>query len=155
MLTTRALYAGLLWAMATVILTILLGRFFCGWVCPFGSLHHFVGFLGRRGRSLRERVAGNQYHHGQTIKYYLLIFLLTAAAGSLIAHVIRIPPDEPMIAWISVIVGLAVIALLAILKLIANPLKAFAILLSLVGVWMGLGFFLPWAGWLVPPCKQG
>ena len=96
MLTTRALYAGLLWAMATVVLTILLGRFFCGWVCPLGSLHHFVGFLGRRGKSLRERVAVNQYHRGQTIKYYLLIFLLTAAAGSLIAHVIRIPLDEPM-----------------------------------------------------------
>ena len=42
MLTTRALYAGLVWATATVFFTILLGRFFCGWVCPFGSLHHYT-----------------------------------------------------------------------------------------------------------------
>ncbi|NIS62154.1 MAG: 4Fe-4S binding protein, partial [Proteobacteria bacterium] len=143
MLTTRALYAGLLWAVVTVVLTILFGRFFCGWVCPFGSLHHFVGYLGRRGKSLRARVAVNQYHRGQSIKYYLLIFLLTAAAGSLIAHLIRISLDMPVIAWISVIAGLAVISMLAILKLISNPLKAVTILLSLVGVWVGLGFFLP------------
>jgi polyferredoxin len=39
LLTTRTLYAGLLWGLAAVVLTILLGRFFCGWLCPFGSLH--------------------------------------------------------------------------------------------------------------------
>jgi len=63
-LTTRVLYAGLVWATATVGLTILLGRFFCGWVCPLGSLQHFMGYLGRRGKPLRERVARNQYHPG-------------------------------------------------------------------------------------------
>jgi polyferredoxin len=143
MLTTRALYAGLLWAMATVVLTILLGRFFCGWVCPLGSLHHFVGFLGRRGKSLRERVAVNQYHRGQSIKYYLLIFVLTATAGSLIVHLIRLSLDTPVIAWILVIAGLAIISVLAILKIISNPLKAVTVFLLLVGVWIGLGFFLP------------
>ena len=48
LLTTKTVYAGLLWALATVGLTILLGRFFCGWVCPFGALHQFIGWLGRR-----------------------------------------------------------------------------------------------------------
>jgi polyferredoxin/formate hydrogenlyase subunit 6/NADH:ubiquinone oxidoreductase subunit I len=143
MLTTRALYAGLVWATATVIFTILLGRFFCGWVCPFGSLHHFVGFLGKRGKSLRDRIAVNQYRRGQSIKYYLLVFVLTSAAGSLIAYLIRVSVARPMIVWILVIAGLAVISLFAILKLISNPLKAAIVLLLLVGVWMGLGFFLP------------
>ena len=30
-LTTHTLYKGLLWALATFILTVLFGRFFCGW----------------------------------------------------------------------------------------------------------------------------
>ena len=47
-LTTHTLYSGLVWAVVTLILTILLGRFFCGWVCPFGTMHQIVGFLGSR-----------------------------------------------------------------------------------------------------------
>ncbi|NTW34804.1 MAG: 4Fe-4S binding protein, partial [Syntrophobacteraceae bacterium] len=47
-LTTGTLYANLLWALVTVILTLILGRFFCGWVCPFGTMHHALGYLGKR-----------------------------------------------------------------------------------------------------------
>ena len=36
LLTTKTLYAGLIWALVTVALTVMLGRFFCGWVCPWG-----------------------------------------------------------------------------------------------------------------------
>ena len=54
-LTTRTLYSGLLWAIATVALTLLLGRFFCGWLCPFGAMHHFIGYLGSLGRSAKEK----------------------------------------------------------------------------------------------------
>ena len=48
LLTTQTLYAGLLWALATIVLTIVFGRFFCSWVCPFGTIHHFVGYAWRR-----------------------------------------------------------------------------------------------------------
>ena len=51
-LATHTLYRALLWALVTVVLTIILGRFFCSWVCPFGSLHHLVGFLGNRKKKL-------------------------------------------------------------------------------------------------------
>jgi polyferredoxin len=71
-LTTRTLYAGLLWAVATVALTIVLGRFFCGWLCPFGTLHHIVGWLGRRRRKLAEQLKVNAYRPAQSVKYYLL-----------------------------------------------------------------------------------
>ena len=42
----------LLLAAALLLLTLVLGRFFCGWVCPFGTLHHFFGWIlpSRRGR---------------------------------------------------------------------------------------------------------
>jgi polyferredoxin/Pyruvate/2-oxoacid:ferredoxin oxidoreductase delta subunit len=142
-LTTRVLYAGLLWAMATVLLTILLGRFFCGWVCPFGSLHHFVGFLGRRRKSLRDQVAMNQYHRGQSIKYYLLTFLLIAAAGSWAAHLVRASLGWSIIVWIFVMAGIAVMAVLAISQIILNLRKAIVIFSLLVGLWVVFGYFLP------------
>jgi polyferredoxin len=79
-LTTHTLYRPLLWALVTVILTIIFGRFFCGWVCPFGSLHHFVGFLGNRGKKLTQKVRLNRYRKAQCIKYLILIFVLFMAA---------------------------------------------------------------------------
>ena len=79
-LTTHTLYASLLWALVTVILTIILGRFFCSWVCPFGSLHHFTGFLGNRKKTTAQKIRLNKYRWPQYIKYLILIFFLAAAA---------------------------------------------------------------------------
>lgn len=80
LLSTRTLYSGLLWGLATVGLTILLGRVFCGWLCPFGAMHQFVGWLGRRRRKMKERVEANRYRPAQRIKYYILAAFLAAAA---------------------------------------------------------------------------
>jgi polyferredoxin len=49
------LFAGMAWALATIAGTLVLGRFFCGWLCPFGTLHHFLGWLGRRGLRAKAR----------------------------------------------------------------------------------------------------
>ena len=82
-LAAGALTLGLLWALATVVLTVLLGRVFCGWMCPFGTMHQFVGWLGRR-RRLQDRLLANGYRPRQSIKYYILLALLgVAAAGAL------------------------------------------------------------------------
>src|ERR1035437_526546 len=48
-LASHALPAGMLLALATLAVTFLSGRWFCGWVCPFGTVHHFCASL-RRGR---------------------------------------------------------------------------------------------------------
>ncbi|MFZ0035198.1 MAG: 4Fe-4S binding protein, partial [Sedimentisphaerales bacterium] len=85
MLTTHTLYRGLLWAMATVVLTIIIGRFFCGWVCPFGALHNFVGFWGNRKKTVAQKVLLNKYRKAQCIKYFVLIFFLFTAAFPSIA----------------------------------------------------------------------
>ena len=74
MLTTHTLYAGLLWAVGTLVLTIVLGRFFCGWVCPFGTMHQFVGWVGKRDRNVKDRIEINQPRRAQSIKYYILVF---------------------------------------------------------------------------------
>ena len=79
LLATHTLYAGLLWGVATLVVTLFVGRFFCGWLCPLGALQQVAGWLGHRSARFAARRAQNQYHPAQAIKYYLLIALLAAA----------------------------------------------------------------------------
>ncbi|MCB2226021.1 MAG: 4Fe-4S binding protein [Desulfarculaceae bacterium] len=83
-----SLYSGLLWGAATLALTLLLGRFFCGWVCPFGAMHHFIGWLGNHSKDPKERARRNAPHPAQQIKYFLLAFFLGAAASDLAARLL-------------------------------------------------------------------
>jgi len=86
LLASGSLYAGLWWGAAVLALTLLVGRFFCGWVCPFGAMHQFVGWLGARSKPLKERVQRNAPHPAQQIKYFLLAFFLGAAMSDLAAR---------------------------------------------------------------------
>jgi len=79
MLTTGRLLGPLAWALATVCLTLFIGRFFCGWVCPFGTLHQLVGWLAHRRQAVAERVRANRYRSAQIVKYYILVVFLAAA----------------------------------------------------------------------------
>jgi polyferredoxin len=141
-LATRTLYAGLAWALLTVALTVVLGRFFCGWLCPFGTIHQFFGWIGRRKKSFAERVAANQYRPAQVIKYYLLIGLLTAAAGDVFADFFRVARQWPTIPGLVFAIGLAAFSFLAIRKVVPNLKKTIGVLVSLVGVWLAVGLFL-------------
>ncbi|MCX7626790.1 MAG: 4Fe-4S binding protein [Candidatus Sumerlaeaceae bacterium] len=80
--TTKTVYAGLAWSLTTIIVTLLFGRIFCGWVCPFGTLHQFFGWLGQLGRRLQARVDANRYRRAQVIKYFILICFLGMAIFS-------------------------------------------------------------------------
>src|SRR4029079_17920839 len=42
-LSTHTVYRGLLWSIGLLAVTLVFGRVFCGWICPFGTLHHFFG----------------------------------------------------------------------------------------------------------------
>ncbi len=79
LLTTHTIYKGLLWGLATIILTIIFGRVFCGWICPFGAFHQFIGWLGSRRRKLKERIAANRYRKAAVLKYFFLVAFLAAA----------------------------------------------------------------------------
>ena len=82
-LSVHEIYMGLLWSLVIIIPTLLLGRFFCGWVCPYGTLHHFVGWLFNR-RSRRQKVEVNRYRPMYRVKYLILAAMLVAAVfGSL------------------------------------------------------------------------
>jgi MauM/NapG family ferredoxin protein len=70
--------AGLsLLALVTVAVTILLGRVFCGWVCPFGVLHNVFTWL--RSRLRKGAPRAEVYSPWQRAKYFLVIGLLVMA----------------------------------------------------------------------------
>jgi polyferredoxin len=142
LLTTKTVYAGLLWALATVVLTILLGRFFCGWVCPFGALHQFIGWLGRRRRRHAERVAMNQYRSGQVIKYYILIAMLAAASGGLLAEVLRWPREKPAAGLVVLATSLIVALWFAMRKMLSGWKQTAEWFAGLIFIGTALGFLV-------------
>jgi polyferredoxin len=142
LLTTHTLYAGLLWGLATVVLTILLGRFFCGWLCPFGTIHQFVGYLARRKRRIKAKMALNRYHPAQSIKYWILVFLLIMAVAALCVDVVRLPRSSPLGFSILLILGLIAVIAMAIRQAKLNAKKTiFAVLIVGVG-WIVVSFLL-------------
>lgn len=72
LLSFHAIVAGFLFSLIVIVLTALLGRVFCGWICPLGTLHNAVGFFNRR------RPAPN-HRNWHTLKYYILFFILASS----------------------------------------------------------------------------
>ena len=90
LLSTHTVYRGLLWSLGLVVVTLVFGRVFCGWICPFGTLHHFFGWIfPSRYLKGKSRIDENKTHPvRQRVKYYLLYaFLGAAALGSAIGGI--------------------------------------------------------------------
>lgn len=84
-LASHALYRGLLWSLVILLPTLFLGRFFCGWICPMGTLQHFFGNTPSESKRGKQRIESNRYKRWQTIKYVVLIAgLIAACFGSLV-----------------------------------------------------------------------
>ncbi len=144
LLTTRTLYKGLLWGVMTVVGTLFLGRFFCGWVCPFGTLHQVLGYLGHRKKSVPERARLNRYRKGQTVKYGILIVLLSAAAVDLARSVLVLPRTLPPIILIILLSGLFAIIWLAGKQITRGRKGSMALFTALATLWLA-------AGWILQP----
>ena len=67
------------WSLVVLIPTMFLGRFFCGWICPLGSIHHFFSSFKSERKRGKQLIESNRYKRWQTTKYYLLIVSLIAA----------------------------------------------------------------------------
>jgi polyferredoxin len=78
-LASHALYRGLIWCLLVLLPTFFLGRFFCGWICPMGTLQHFVGNLPSESKRGKQRIDSNRYKRWQTSKYVVLLAGLVAA----------------------------------------------------------------------------
>lgn len=87
LLAEGTLYKGLLWSLVILVPTIFLGRFFCGWICPMGSLNHWISEIKseRPRRKGKKKIESNRYKTYQRIKYYIFfIFMAAALSGSLL-----------------------------------------------------------------------
>lgn len=63
-------------SITVIIITIVLGRVFCGWVCPLGTLNNIVG-------SLKKKHLKKAPLYLHRIKYYILIALLVSSVFTL------------------------------------------------------------------------
>jgi polyferredoxin len=124
LLSTRTLYAGLLWGCATIVLTIILGRFFCGWLCPFGAIQQFVGFIANRKKSVAAKVKLSRYRPAQSLKYWILTFLLTISALELAVDILRLPATNRWLWGILIFTALIIGGLFSVRHSRANLKKS-------------------------------
>lgn len=79
MLSTGYVYRYLGWGLLLIVVTLLFGRVFCNWICPYGTLHQFVGWLFNIGRAT-DRIEQNRYRNIYYLKYGILIVMLIMAS---------------------------------------------------------------------------
>jgi polyferredoxin/NAD-dependent dihydropyrimidine dehydrogenase PreA subunit len=72
------LISGFWWALGLLLLTLFLGRIFCGFICPLGTIHHVVSRIKPSLKGER-MVRANLKTPSQKVKYFLLITLILAA----------------------------------------------------------------------------
>ena len=77
-LTTHTIYRNLWWGLVIIAVTMMLGRVWCNWMCPFGILHHLFGWIGNR-RNTKQAIESNRYRKIYAIKYYILAAMLVMA----------------------------------------------------------------------------
>ena len=77
-LTTHTLYRNLVWGLVIIAITMMLGRVWCNWMCPFGILHHIFGVIGNR-RNTKQMIEVNRYRKIYALKYYILAAMIAMA----------------------------------------------------------------------------
>ncbi len=79
-IASRALFVSFIFAALTIVLTFVLGRVACGWVCPLGSIHQAFSWLFKKSKLLRpKRIKDNR----TAWKYSILAFILVGTLFSL------------------------------------------------------------------------
>ncbi|MGC8643503.1 MAG: 4Fe-4S dicluster domain-containing protein [Isosphaeraceae bacterium] len=89
-LTTHTIYRNLVWGLVVIAITMMLGRVWCNWMCPFGILHHLFGYIGNR-RNTKQMIEVNRYRKIYAIKYYILGVMLAMASLWIIPTVLDAP----------------------------------------------------------------
>ena len=89
-LTTHTIYRNLVWGLAIIAITMMLGRVWCNWMCPFGILHHFFGWIGNR-RNTKQMIEVNRYRKLYALKYYILAVMIAMASLWIVPTVLDAP----------------------------------------------------------------
>jgi len=66
------------WVLGIVVFTLFFGRFFCGFICPFGTIHHLMSYV-KPGLKGHRMIKANQKRPDQKFKYVILILFLSAS----------------------------------------------------------------------------
>ncbi len=74
-IASRAIFASFILAAVTIVVTLVAGRYICGWVCPLGAVHQFFSFLFKKTRWLKPK-KDEKGRARLAWKYYLLLFVL-------------------------------------------------------------------------------
>jgi polyferredoxin len=82
-LTTHTLYRNLVWGLVVIAITMMVGRVWCNWMCPFGILHHLFGWMGNR-RNTKQMIESNRYRKIYAIKYYILAAMIVMAGMGIV-----------------------------------------------------------------------
>lgn len=94
------------------ITALLLGRFFCGFICPIGAMQDFFKYLGSKIKLKEIKFS----HKPEFIKYIILIIILTV---SILGMGNIISPISPWIAYLNIFAGFNLQPGIVILLLIA------------------------------------
>jgi polyferredoxin len=89
-LTTHTIYRNLVWGLLVLAVTMMLGRVWCNWMCPFGILHHLFGWIGNR-RNTKQMIESNRYRKIYAIKYYILVAMLAMASLWIVPTLVSAP----------------------------------------------------------------
>ncbi len=74
LLSSRVFVPAFALSLVTIALTAVLGRVFCGWVCPLGTLNNIVSSFKKKGGRVRGWFS---------LKYYVLVFILASSVFTL------------------------------------------------------------------------
>ena len=89
-LTTHTIYRNLFWGLAIIGVTLVVGRVWCNWICPFGILHHLFGWLGNR-RNTKQMIEVNRYRKLYAVKYYILAAMIAMTALWIVPTILDAP----------------------------------------------------------------
>ena len=83
-ISSWVIYGGLLLSLIVILTTIFFGRFFCGWVCPLGTINQMCSSFPseRDSRKGKRLIESNIYHKYQAWKYYILVGLLASPTAT-------------------------------------------------------------------------
>jgi MauM/NapG family ferredoxin protein len=78
LLSGHHLVKGFWWALGLLIMTLFLGRIFCGFICPLGTIHHAMSWVKPSLKGER-MIQANRKTPSQRVKYFILMSLLLGA----------------------------------------------------------------------------
>jgi polyferredoxin len=148
---TKIFTSNIVLLVGVIILGVLVGRYFCGWICMFGGLQEYIGILGKKLFKKRFTIPQKADKILRYLKYIVLVvvLVLTWKAGELI-----IRPYDPFVAfahlstglvavWSEFAVGLIILGVTLLASLFYDrvfckylcPMGAFLAILSKIGIY--------------------